>query len=68
MSRPTIDIDLAGRTSNELDHITELVGTVCEVVAEPDGIEFNRASIEVSRIKENADYGGVRVKFHAVLA
>jgi Nucleotidyl transferase AbiEii toxin, Type IV TA system len=26
VSRPTIDIDLAGRTSNELDHIAELVG------------------------------------------
>ena len=67
-SRPTMDIDLAGRTSNELDHIAELVGTVCEVVAEPDGVEFNRASIEVSRIKEDADYEGVRVRFHATLA
>jgi len=28
ISRPTIDIDLAGRTSNELDHIAELVGSV----------------------------------------
>ena len=68
VSRPTIDIDIAGRTSNELDHITELVGTVCDVVAEPDGIEFNRASIEATRIIEDADYEGVRVKFHAVLA
>lgn len=68
MARPTIDIDLAGRTSNELDHITDLVGAVCDVVTEPDGIEFNRASIEASRIKEDADYEGVRVKFHAVLA
>jgi hypothetical protein len=41
---------------------------VCEVVAEPDGVEFNRAAIEVSRIKEDADYEGVRVRFHATLA
>src|SRR5580658_3929869 len=68
MSRPTIDIDLAGRTSNELDHIRELIGAVCDVVTEPDGVEFSRASIEVSRIKEDADYEGVRVKFQAVLA
>jgi Nucleotidyl transferase AbiEii toxin, Type IV TA system len=67
-SRPTMDIDLAGRTSNELGHIEEFVGAVCEVVAEPDGVEFNRASIEVSRIKEDADYEGVRVRFHATLA
>ena len=36
--------------------------------ADPDGIEFNRDSIEVSRIKEDADYEGVRVQFHATLA
>ena len=41
---------------------------MCEVVAEPDGVEFNRASIEASRIKEDADYEGVRVRFHATLA
>jgi len=35
---------------------------------EPDGVDFDRPSIEASRIKEDADYEGVRVKFHAVLA
>ena len=34
----------------------------------PDGIKFNREAIEVSRIKEDADYEGVRVQFHATLA
>jgi nucleotidyltransferase AbiEii toxin of type IV toxin-antitoxin system len=68
VSRPTMDIDLAGRTSNQLDHIKELVNGVCGVAAGPDGIEFNRDSIEVSRIKEGADYEGVRVQFHATLA
>ncbi len=68
LSRPTMDIDLAGRTGNELEHIAELVSTVCEVPVEPDGIDFNRRSIEVSRIKEDADYEGVRIRFHATLA
>src|SRR5580700_2408284 len=67
-SRPTMDIDLEGRVNNQLDHIKEVVSTVCEVDVEPDGIAFNRASIEVSRIKEDADYEGVRVQFHATLA
>ena len=69
LSRPTMDIDLAGRTSNELDHIAELVGAVCEVV---DGTRRRLNSIpplsRLSRIKEDADYEGVRVKFHATLA
>jgi predicted nucleotidyltransferase component of viral defense system len=63
-----MDIDLAGRTNNQLDHIADIIGNVCEVVVEPDGLEFNRASIEASRIKEDADYEGVRVRFHATLA
>jgi Nucleotidyl transferase AbiEii toxin, Type IV TA system len=67
-SRPTMDIDLEGRVNNQLDHIKEVVATVCEVDVEPDGIVFNRTSIEVSRIKEDADYEGVRVQFHATLA
>ena len=67
-SRPTMDIDLEGRVNNQLDHIKEVVATVCEVDVEPDGIAFNRTSIEVSRIKEDADYEGVRVQFHATLA
>ena len=63
-----MDINLAGRTGTELGHIAELVSAVCEIAAEPDGIEFDRASIKVSRIKEDADYDGVRVRFHATLA
>jgi hypothetical protein len=68
LSRPTMDIDLAGRTSNELGHIAGLIGDVCEMVVEPDGIEFHRSSIEATRIKEDADYEGVRIRFHATLA
>ena len=67
-SRPTMDIDLAGRTNNQLDHVQEVVSAVCGVAVNPDGIEFNRDSIEVSRIKEDADYEGVRVLFNATLA
>ncbi len=68
LSRPTMDIDLAGRTNNQLDHIKEIIGAVCDIAVDPDGIEFDRASIDVSRIKEDADYEGVRVRFHGTLA
>src|SRR5260370_39809609 len=63
-----MDIDLEGRVNNQLDHIKEVVATVCEVDVQPDGIAFNRTSIEISRIKEDADYEGVRVQFRATLA
>ena len=47
VARPTMDIDLAGKTNNELEHIRSLVGEVCEFATEPDGIEFATGSIEV---------------------
>jgi len=68
VARPTMDIDLAGKTNNELEHIRLLVGEVCEFATEPDGIEFVAGSIEVQRIKEDAEYEGVRVRFNATLA
>jgi hypothetical protein len=63
-----MDIDLAGRTSNELDHIQSVIAELCDLVIEPDGLEFDPASIEVQRIKEDAEYCGVRVRFHGTLA
>jgi hypothetical protein len=63
-----MDIDLARRTSNELDHISEVVRSLCNVRTEPGGIEFDTTSIEVARIKEGAEYEGVRVTFIATLA
>jgi hypothetical protein len=35
LSRPTMDIDLAGRTNNQLDHIREIVGAVCDIAVDP---------------------------------
>jgi predicted nucleotidyltransferase component of viral defense system len=68
LSRATMDIDLAARTSNELDHVRSLVRDVCVLRVEPDGTDFDPASIEATRIKEDADYEGVRVRFQAALA
>jgi len=68
LSRSTMDIDLLGRTSNDLEHIRTLVGEVCAMESQPDGIEFDAKSVKAARIKEDAEYEGVRVRFHATLA
>ena len=68
VTRPTMDIDLAGRTSNELEHIRSIIAKVCDLVTDRDGLEFDSDSIEVQRIKEDAEYGGVRVRFNGTLA
>lgn len=41
LSRSTMDIDLLGRTTNELEHIRILFAQLCAVESEPDGIEFD---------------------------
>jgi hypothetical protein len=63
-----MDIDLEGKTSNELESVASLIRTICEETVEPDGIEFDSASVEVSRINEDADYSGIRASFHGTLA
>jgi predicted nucleotidyltransferase component of viral defense system len=68
LSRPTMDIDFSGKTSNDLDQIKKLISDICGQEAEEDGLAFVTGSISVSRIKEDADYQGVRVRFHALLA
>jgi hypothetical protein len=63
-----MDIDLAGSTSNELAHVHSVIAELCQLVTDPDGVEFDPASIEVERILEDAEYEGVRVRFHRTLA
>ena len=63
MSRPTMDIDLLGRTSNEVDDIVNLLKEVAQVDALDDGITFDLDSFSGSVIREDADYSGVRTVF-----
>jgi hypothetical protein len=62
-----MDIDMLGKTSNEIDSIIEQVKDIISVNAEPDGLTFNIESIKAKRIKEDADYEGVRVRFIGTL-
>lgn len=65
--RPTRDIDFLGfSTSNELNEIRDLVVAIAGIELD-DGIRFNHESVIVERIKEGADYQGVRVKLEVRL-
>jgi predicted nucleotidyltransferase component of viral defense system len=63
ISRPTMDIDLLGKTDNNMDALSSLVKDVCLQEVEPDGIVFDPESIVCARIVEDAEYEGVRVRF-----
>lgn len=61
--RPTMDIDMLGRTSNEIDSIIAQIRDIIVSVSEPDGLVFDPASVRAERITEDADYEGIRVRF-----
>ncbi|MDO8804547.1 MAG: nucleotidyl transferase AbiEii/AbiGii toxin family protein [Elusimicrobiota bacterium] len=64
LPRPTKDIDLLGRTKNDVAGIVGIMRSVCGIkTAPPDGLLFNPAGVTGERIAENADYQGVRVGF-----
>jgi predicted nucleotidyltransferase component of viral defense system len=65
--RPTRDIDLLGFTTNELDAVAQIIQEVCLKEVEPDGLIFDVHTIQCQRIKEDADYEGVRVKLDGYL-
>lgn len=65
--RPTMDIDMLGRTSNQEANIVTLVQDILTVDVEADGLAFDPASIQAERITEGADYDGIRIRFLGAL-
>jgi len=62
-SRPTRDIDLLGRTSNNLENMISIIKDVCAQKVEDDGLVFDPDTVVAERIKEDANYPGIRVRF-----
>ena len=67
LTRPTKDIDLLGQVANDVERIVDLVKEMCRQEVEPDGLDFDPASVGGERIAEEAEYKGVRVRFHGCL-
>lgn len=67
VTRLTRDIDLLGRTSNDLEGIRAIMAEICAVEIEDDGLVFDPASVATARITEDADYQGIRVTFRGRL-
>ena len=67
LTRPTMDIDLLGRIDNRIETIVRVTREICRQEVEPDGIDFDIATIEAERIAEDADYEGIRVRFRGSL-
>lgn len=67
MSRPTMDVDVLGRTDNSVEAIASITRDVCRQEVDADGVVFDPASVSAERITEDAEYEGVRVRFRGNL-
>jgi len=56
--RPTMDIDMLGRTSNEEADIVGQTRDILKTDVVADGLAFDTDSIQAERIVEDADYEG----------
>jgi len=61
--RTTLDIDFLACFDHQVKNIEAVVRNVCGFPAEPDGLIFDAKTVQGRKIKEDADYEGVRVKF-----
>jgi len=67
LTRSTKDIDFLGRVDNDVDNIVALMKDVSRQEVEPDGLDFDPASVTGEQIADEAEYGGVRVRFRGQL-
>jgi predicted nucleotidyltransferase component of viral defense system len=66
--RATRDIDLLGLGDPSEDHVRSVFADVLSVDVEDDGVRFDEAALEVGPIREDQEYGGVRVVLVAQVA
>lgn len=60
--RPTRDLDLLGYGDASQEGIRTLFQEICLAQVEPDGLNFDDASVQVMEIRDNQEYGGQRVR------
>ena len=65
--RTTRDIDLLGRMPNDIAALEEIARSVCVQPIEPDGLQFDAATVTGATIVEDGDYEGVRIMFRGGL-
>ncbi len=65
--RTTMDLDLLGYGSPDLKHLKNVFQQICTIAVEDDGLIFNKDTICIKPIREEAIYDGVRVVIRVFL-
>lgn len=68
LHRPTRDVDFLGQGEHSESRYRSLFEAVCSINHVADGLEFDTKSIQVSIMKEEEKYQGIRITFNAFLA
>jgi hypothetical protein len=66
--RPTRDLDLLGHGDNRAVTIADTFRVICAQPVADDGVVFDGAALEAASIREEAEYGGLRVRTTATIA
>jgi hypothetical protein len=66
--RPTRDLDLLGHGDNGVEAIAVSFRAICAEPVDDDGVVFDILGLEAAPIREEVDYGGVRVRTTATIA
>jgi hypothetical protein len=66
--RPTRDLDLLGHGDNDAKAIAETFRAICAQAVADDGVTFDVAALTAAPIREEVEYGGVRVRTTATIA
>lgn len=62
--RPTRDLDFLGIGDSEPGKVLATFREICAVAAD-DGVTFDLEALEIEQIRDEADYGGLRIKTYA---
>jgi len=66
--RPTRDVDFLGSGDGSEESLREVFKALCSVNVEPDGVSFDPESVRVQAIRDDTEYGGMRVTLVGDLA
>ena len=65
--RPTRDLDLLGYGDNDAQAIAGTFRSICATQVADDGVTFDIGGLQAAPIREEAEYGGVRVRTTATI-
>ena len=65
--RPTRDIGFAGQGDTSPEQLVSIFQEICQLKVDPDGLEFDPESIQVTEIRDTHEYQGQRIRLSANL-